>query len=73
MDTNLLIQILLGLSIMNAITTVAVLPSQTRMERKLGETMQVIGLVQHSQEESTRNLMGLIEKLIERIADRRGY
>jgi hypothetical protein len=73
MDTNLLVQILVGLAVMNAVTTVAILPSLGRIEKKIGETLQTVAMVQHSQEESTRNLMSLIEKLIERVADRREY
>ena len=68
MDTSLLVQILVGLAVMNAVTTVAIIPSLTRMERKMGETLRVIDLVQHSQAESTRNLMDLIKELISELS-----
>lgn len=73
MDTNLLVQILVGLAVMNAVTTVAILPSLGRIEKKMGETLRVIDTVQHSQAESTRDLMTVIEKLIGKFTDRRDY
>lgn len=72
METTLLIQILVGLAIMNTITTIAVLPGVNKVDSKLSKTLETIKLVQQSQADTTRNFMELIKELIFVLSKRSG-
>ncbi len=72
METTLLIQILVGLAIMNTITTIAVLPGVNKVDSKLSKTLETIKLVQQSQADTTRNFMELIKELIFVLSKQRG-
>ena len=72
METTLLIQILVGLAIMNTITTIAVLPGVNKVDGKLSKTLETIKLVQQSQADTTRNFMELIKELIFVLSKRSG-